>query len=78
MGEPKKTARATARDGNFEQGPANGTTRQRQTRLELPTGEPDLEGLLAATREWLVPALVEKFLREHGVQLRSHHCVQSD
>ena len=70
MGRPKKTTRATAlaRDGGFSQDAANGTSRQAQIRLELPAGEPDLDGLLALTREWLVPALVEKFLREHGIQ----------
>jgi len=73
MGQPKKTTRATAlaRDGGFTQDAANVPSRQAQTRLELPAGEPDLDGLRAVTREWLVPALVEKFLREHGVQPRS-------
>jgi hypothetical protein len=73
MGQPKKTTRATAlaRDGGFSQDVANVTSRQAQTRLELPAGEPDIEGLRAVTREWLVPALVEKFLREHGIQPRS-------
>lgn len=45
--------------------------RRAQTRLELPTGKPDLEVLRSATREWLVPLLVEKFLREQGVELRA-------
>jgi hypothetical protein len=34
--------------------------------LELPGGEPDLEALRSVMREWLVPQLVEKFLRLHG------------
>lgn len=42
-----------------------------ETRLEIPPGEPDLEALRSITREWLVPLLVEKFLREQGVELRS-------
>ena len=73
MGQPKKTTRATAltRVGGFSQGVANVTSSQAQIRLELPAGEPDLQGLRAVTREWLVPALVEKFLREHGIQPRS-------
>lgn len=73
MGQQKKTPRATAlaTDGRFSEDAANVTSRQPQTRLELPAGEPDLERLRAVTREWLVPALVEKFLREQGIQLRS-------
>jgi hypothetical protein len=45
--------------------------RQGETKLELPVGNPDLEALRLVTREWLVPVLVEKFLREHGVELRA-------
>jgi hypothetical protein len=41
------------------------------TRLLLPVGEPDLETLRSVTREWLVPRLVEKFLRMHDVE-RKH------
>ncbi len=41
----------------------------RQTRLEIPPGDPDIEGLRSVTREWLVPRLVEKFLRMHSVEL---------
>jgi hypothetical protein len=52
---------------------ANGVRKKMQPRLELPAGDPDIEGLRAVTREWLVPAIVEKFLREHGIQLRSQH-----
>jgi len=72
MSQIKKTARAIALapDGGFSQGAANVTSRQPHTRLELPAGEPDLDGLRAVTREWLVPALVETFLREHGIQPR--------
>ncbi len=40
------------------------------TRLEIPTGEPDLARLLSVTREWLVPLLVDEFLRERGVELK--------
>ena len=43
--------------------------RQRGTRLELPLGEPDIEALRSVTQEWLVPRLVQKFLRMHGVEL---------
>ena len=45
--------------------------RQHETRVEIPPAEPDLETLRSVTREWLVPSLVEKFLRLHGVQPRS-------
>jgi hypothetical protein len=44
--------------------------RRQGTGLELPVGEPDLEALRSVTREWLVPRLVEKFLRMHGIELR--------
>jgi hypothetical protein len=37
------------------------------TRLEIPAGEPDLARLHAVTQEWLVPLLVDEFLRERGV-----------
>ena len=39
-------------------------------RLRLPPGEADMEALRAVTREWLVPRLVQEFLREHGVELK--------
>jgi hypothetical protein len=38
-------------------------------RLQLPPGKPDIEALRSATREWLVPRLVEKFLRLQGIEL---------
>ena len=42
-------------------------SRSAETKLEFPTGPPDLEALRSVTREWLVPVLVEKFLSEHGI-----------
>jgi hypothetical protein len=39
-------------------------------RLRLPPGEADIEALRSVTREWLVPRLVEKFLRDHGFELK--------
>jgi hypothetical protein len=39
-------------------------------RLQLPPGEADIEELQSVTREWLIPRLVEKFLRVHRVQLK--------
>ena len=44
--------------------------RRDAARLEIPSGELDLEGLRSVTREWLVPVLVEKFLSEHGIEPR--------
>jgi hypothetical protein len=38
--------------------------------LRLPPGEADMEALRSVTREWLVPRLVEKFLRVHGFELK--------
>lgn len=43
------------------------------TCLALPGGEPDLEVLRSVTREWLVPRLVEKFLRVHAIELKYAH-----
>lgn len=45
--------------------------RRTETNLEFPTGQPDLDALRSVTREWLVPVLVEKFLRGQGVGLRA-------
>jgi hypothetical protein len=52
-------------------GPTEKVAAQRETRLVLPDGEPNLEALRSVTCEWLVPLLVEKFLREHGIELRA-------
>jgi hypothetical protein len=43
----------------------------RETKLVLPDGQPNLEALRSVAREWLVPLLVEKFLREQGIELRA-------
>jgi hypothetical protein len=46
------------------------STRTCETRLALPTGVPDIPALTSITREWLVPRLVQEFLRERqGVDL---------
>jgi hypothetical protein len=52
-------------------GPTEMVSQARETKLALPAGEPDLEALRSVTREWLVPLLVEKFLREQGIELRA-------
>ena len=43
----------------------------RRTSLQFPMGQPDLEALRSVTREWIVPLLVERFLREQGIELRA-------
>jgi len=52
-------------------GPTETVAAQRETGLVLPDGEPNLEALRSVTRGWLVPLLVEKFLREQGIELRT-------
>jgi hypothetical protein len=52
-------------------GPTETVTAQRETKLVLPDGESNLEALRSVTRDWLVPLLVEKFLREQGIELRA-------
>ncbi len=51
-------------------GPSEKVAAQRETKLALPDGEPNLDALRSVTREWLVPLLVEKFLLEQGIELR--------
>jgi hypothetical protein len=51
-------------------GPAEMVTQRRETKLALPAGEPDLKALRSVTREWLVPVLIGKFLREQGIDSR--------
>ena len=55
------------KDVRGSEGPQVG--QRAEAEIRLPRGEPDLEGLQAVTREWLVPRLVEKFLRVHGIEL---------
>lgn len=52
-------------------GPIEKAAAQRETKLTLPDGEPNLKALRSVTREWLVPLLVEKFLRDQGIELRT-------
>jgi len=40
------------------------------TRLEIGPGTPDLTALRSVTQEWLVPRLVQEFLRERGIELK--------
>jgi hypothetical protein len=61
-----------ANRGSATSGEACPPGRSTETKLEFPTGAPDLDALRSATSEWLVPLLVEKFLREQGVELKTH------
>ena len=49
---------------------ANSRERRGETKLEFPNAQPDLDALRSVTREWLVPLLVEKFLRDQGIASR--------
>lgn len=53
-------------------GDAAGAAGKRATdsRLEIPAGPPDLAALRSVTHEWLVPRLVQEFLRERGIELK--------
>jgi len=71
---PKKNKVANSRNIYIDQSSRSGTLKPISSggaSLQLPPGEPDLEPLRSVTREWLVPRLVEKFLRTHGVELRA-------
>jgi hypothetical protein len=65
----KQTSKGSVELG-FQQLKRPEASRRQEARLAIPDGEPDLEALRSVTREWLVPRLVEKFLRMHGVELR--------
>lgn len=45
-------------------------SRRTDTRLEISPGQPDLTALRSVTQEWLVPRLVQEFLRERGIELK--------
>ena len=51
------------------QGNSTGTCRT-DPKLEIPPGGPDIHGLRSVAHEWLVPRLVQEFLRERGVELK--------
>lgn len=48
------------------------STQKQGAQLLLPAGERHLEALRLVTHEWLVPRLVEEFLRERGIQSQIH------
>src|SRR5579864_5032601 len=71
MTKPRRSKTGEVREDRDPQRPTKqGSGKRKETQLELPTGEPDLDALRSVTREWLVPRLVEKFLRMHGVELK--------
>ena len=72
-----KTKRTTKREIEAKPAPSSrsndaGVCRRQQTDtwLQIPPGEPDLTALRSVTREWLVPRLVQEFLRDRGVELK--------
>jgi len=78
MPKDKKMANDFERTGTRSSQPRSGGSKRQSSvpassnggRLQLPPGQADIEALRSVTREWLVPRLVEKFLRIHGVELK--------
>ena len=64
----KKRSRGARRAG---QGPTtvDRSGRTKDTLIVISAAKPNLAGLRSVAREWLVPRLVEAFLREQGVVL---------
>lgn len=60
----KKRAKGEARRVDFIPPGNNGDI------LAIPAGRPDVQALDAVCREWLVPQLIDKFLRERNVVLQ--------
>jgi hypothetical protein len=52
--------------------PGQGMSRgsREEARIEIPCGEPDVSALRSIMRDWLIPRLVEDFLRERGIELK--------
>src|SRR5208337_5246912 len=80
MPRNEKPANSSERNGKRSSRPRSGGSKRESLRpacpsggggrLQFPPGEPDVGALRSATREWLVPRLVEKFLHIHGFDLR--------
>ena len=80
MTRTEKPANRSDRNGTRPSRPRSGSSKRQSllpacpsaggVSLQLPPGEPDIEALWSVTREWLVPRLVEKFLRVHGFDPR--------
>jgi hypothetical protein len=80
MSRTEKPANSSERSGTRSSRPRSGGSKRQSLRpaspsggggrLQFAPGKPDMEALRSVTREWLVPRLVEKFLRIHGFELR--------
>jgi hypothetical protein len=80
MPRSEKPANSSERKGTRSSRPRFGSSKRQSLlpaspsrgggRLQFSPGQPDIEALRSVTREWLVPRLVEKFLRIHGVELK--------
>ena len=80
MPRNKRPANKSERNGTWPPRPRSGRSKRQSllpacsgaagVKLQLPPGKADIETLRSATSEWLVPRLVEKFLRIHGFELR--------
>lgn len=85
MPRNKRPANQSERNGTRPSRPRSGRSNRQSlltacpgaggVRLQLPPGKPDLEALRSVTREWLVPRLLEKFLRLQGIELKQIHNV---
>lgn len=64
------TGGRSSRSGGSKRRVSTPTSSRSGGQLQLPHGEADIEALRSVTREWLVPRLVEKFLRVHDVELK--------
>jgi hypothetical protein len=64
-----ETTSRSSRSGGSKRQASTPTSSRGGGRLQLPHGEADIEALRSVTREWLVPQLIQKFLRAHGVEL---------
>jgi hypothetical protein len=74
-GKAKKKAPKAFRDVAKARAGLHIVGRRRETQLERPAGEPNPEALRSVTLEWLVPRLVDKFLRVHGIESRNGSAV---
>ncbi len=80
MPRNKRPAKKSERNSTWPPRPRSGSSNRQSlltacsgaggVGLQLPSGKPDFEALRSVTREWLVPRLVEKFLRFQGIELK--------
>jgi hypothetical protein len=62
---------ASVRSGNNTCLVEKTVRRRKKVQLILTPGIPDQDGLRSVVREWLVPMLVQDFLRERGIERMS-------